>query len=180
MIEDEVLTVAENIPNTATHGFRRTKNPLDVERYVSREFSNSTIDRLMEKSVSRLNDPAVIAAQIRSLRVRGDVAQAKRIFKQTMAARKFADTHGLTELLQIARDWFQPIDLSSGVAKIDVASASALVLNYEGDLQLKLMADGKPLPYSPAQPLVVPLSGYRNVTLQAGETRFIAPLLLVA
>jgi hypothetical protein len=180
MIEDGVLTVAENIPNTATHGFRRTNKPLDVERYVSAEFSNSAIDRLMEKSVGRLNDPSVIAAQIRSLRVRGELEHAKRIFKETMAARKFADTHALTELLQIARDWFEPIDLSGGVAKIDAASGSALVLNYEGNLQLKLIADGKPLLYSPAQPLVIPLRGYRNVTLHAGETRFISPLVLNA
>jgi hypothetical protein len=112
MLEQGVLTLAENVTGWPTQGFRFHKTPsFRAEDYVRSAFSDAEADRLMARSVRRFRGPqerlAVVGARCRMLKEQGQNDRARAVFIQAMREGGFADNYALADLLMVAQDCAQ-------------------------------------------------------------------------
>jgi hypothetical protein len=112
MIENGVLSIAENVTGMPTRGFRYHKRPdFRVDDYVQHAFSSAEADRLTARSARRFRSDqdrlAAASVSCQSLKVHGHHDRARRAFEQTIREGGFSDNYGLSDLLIVAGEWAQ-------------------------------------------------------------------------
>jgi hypothetical protein len=151
MIEHGWLTPADNIPGVCTHGFRFHKRWKEFKAgdYLRNAFTDDEADRLMARSVDRLNSEydgiAVVAARCLLLRDQGRVEEARRVFEDAICAGGFADHWPMLALMKLAEEWCRLVTpqldslkrvgqhgviiSSNGQAELHTAGGHLLVMN---------------------------------------------------
>jgi hypothetical protein len=110
MLENNVLTMAENIVGMPTQGFRFHKLPdFCVADYLQSAFSTAEQERLMSRSARRFRSDhdrlAAAGAHCQLLKAHGHDDRARIVFEKALRDGGFADNYALSDLLMVAGDW---------------------------------------------------------------------------